>query len=128
MVGPKGTLVLEVGLTSETPFPPTVKNHFFLVSRRRSSFYVVDTHPDPLSCKILQEFHTKQGVGGSESGLVYGPVPEKGGIGARRGPGLGMVWIRKKGVPGGGYPGWFYGVGVVEEFVQGFWRSQREKI
>jgi len=27
--------------------------------------------------------------------------PDKGGIGARTGPGLGMVWIAKKGVPGG---------------------------
>jgi len=49
---------------------------------------------------------TKQGVGGSPSGRILGSVPEKWYNGARIGPGLGMVWIGKTGVPGDG----FYGV------------------
>ena len=71
------------------------------VLRREITFSVVNDHPDPLLCKNFQEFRTKQGVGGSQSGRVQGSVPEKWGIAGRAGAGLGMVWITGKGVPAG---------------------------
>lgn len=57
--------------------------------RRRGGGTVVVARPDLLSCKNLQEFSIKQGVGASESGPVYGSVPEKWYNGARIGSGLG---------------------------------------
>lgn len=60
-------------------------------------FSVGTMYPDPLFDEIHQEFWTKQGVGGSQSGPVQGPVPEKSYNGARYGPGLEMGWIRKRG-------------------------------
>lgn len=58
---------------------------------------VVTDHPDPLSYRILQEFRIDQGVGGSQSGLGLGSVPEKSYNGALNGAGLGIVWIAKTG-------------------------------
>jgi hypothetical protein len=36
------------------------------------AFRVADYHPDPLSRKNIQEFRTRQGVGGSKSGIPLG--------------------------------------------------------
>jgi len=69
--------------------------------RREITFSVVNDHPDLLSFKNFQEFRTQQGVRGSQSGRVQGSVPEKWGIGASTGAGLGMVWITEKGVLAG---------------------------
>jgi hypothetical protein len=71
--------------------------------RREITFSVVNDHPDPLLCKNIQEFRIKQGVGGSQSGLVWGSIPEKGGIGARIGAGLVRDFIAKNRGPGGGF-------------------------
>ena len=57
-------------------------------------------HPDPLFMEIHQEFWHEQGVGGSQSGAVSGPVPEKLEIGARSGPGLRSFQSRENGVAG----------------------------
>jgi hypothetical protein len=49
-------------------------------------------HPDPLFVKILQVDRIKQGVGGSQSGGVWGSVWTFPGIGARSVAGLGVGW------------------------------------
>ena len=59
------------GLTSERESSSSVN----IVQSGHSSdggtpFSITDHHPDILFCKIFLDFRTRQGVGGSQSGLV----------------------------------------------------------
>ena len=107
----------------ECIFPQVFRRN---VLRREITFSVVNDHPDPLSSKYFQEFRIRQGVGGSQSGHVWGSVPEKWGIGARTGGGLGMVRIPEKEGHGGVLKG-IYGV-KIERLRAGFSQIPAGKI
>ena len=70
------------------PYPRNLTERAGFTSENYSS--VVYNLPAPLLVKNRQVDRIKQGVGGSQSGLTTGSVPEKWYIGARIGPGLRM--------------------------------------